>query len=68
MSKECMERWIEDTRMFQRIAGVPESSRWDMEQEWKEMRPGWRRRTAEHAREHRIIQDMAIKAGKARRS
>ncbi len=50
--------------MFQRIAGVAESTRVELETTWESMRPKWRARAVEGAREHRIIQDMAIRAGK----
>lgn len=63
-----MDRWIEDTQMFQRIAGVAVTSREDLEADWNSMRKDWRGRAAQSTREHRIIQDAAIRAGRGRHS
>lgn len=64
----ALERWIEDTQMFQRIAGVNVSSKEDLTREWENMKNKTRRFAVDNIREHRIIQDMAVRAAKGRRS
>jgi len=58
------DRWITDTQTFQRLAGVSVAAAAELRTAWESMPHKLRLRAAEFAREHRIIQDMAIAAGK----
>ncbi len=59
-------RWIEDTQMFQRIAGTPESSVEDLTADWVKMTPRAKRFNMENIQTHLAIQRAAIEAGKKR--
>lgn len=60
-------KWIEDTQMFQRVAGVEESTTDELSSVWDSMKTNKVKDfNAENMTTHRIIQDAAIQAGKAR--
>lgn len=68
LAVNARELWIEDTRMFQRIAKVSVTSAEELGEEWDKMKVSQKVFNSEHARTHRVIQDMAVRAGKARKS
>lgn len=59
-------KWIEDTQMFQRIAGVTETTTEELASVWESMHNKARDFNAENMTTHRIIQDAAIRAGERR--
>lgn len=65
-------RWIDETKMFQRIAGRPEDTDEELGAEWDKLMTKRPRRTqkafADNAETQRIILQRAAEAGKARRS
>jgi hypothetical protein len=63
------DRWVEDTQMFQRIAGTPVTPTEILVEDWNEMRrPGQRQRAAASIRSRlQVVARMAQSAGRARR-
>lgn len=59
--------FIEETQLFQRIAGVTVTDAEILGKEWDEMRPKARKFALENNKTHRAIQDMAVAAGQRRR-
>ncbi len=65
---DLKQKWINDTQMFQRIAGVNQSTTEELSKDWDTFNPKRKKFFSENIATHRIIQDAAIRAGKARNS
>ena len=61
-------QWIEETQMFQRIAGIKESSFEDLEADWKSFNKKQREFNSRHTSTHLTILKMGKEAGKNRRN
>jgi hypothetical protein len=55
------QRWISETQLFQRIAGVPVTSTEDLSAQWDVFARPRKQRELDRITTHRIIQDIARK-------
>ncbi len=62
------ERWIDDTHLFQRIAGVPETPTEELETEWDSFKKNPRVAEVEFIPFQVVIAQIARRTVKARRS